>query len=90
MQLANKPCGLCGALFKPYNTHQQYCCRKCFRHAYAQKKKDKNKHFEFPKYICHYCRVIILLTFDPRKDLKKLQDLICPHCGRPREECLHD
>lgn len=80
-----KECLLCKKTFTPHNYHHNFCSRRCFRRDYARRKAVSG----YPVYICFYCRFSIKLTFNPHKEIKKLDDLICPHCGKPRHECLN-
>ena len=77
-----KKCVVCGEMFTSNKTRHFYCSRKCFRRHYYKKAKEDN----FPSYRCKHCGNMVVLDFDPRKDVIKWEFFVCPHCKTKREE----
>lgn len=77
-----KECIVCGKVFYSNKSRHFYCCRKCFRKHYYQKSRENN----FPLYRCMFCGKSTELDFDPKKDVIKWEFMVCPHCGKKREE----
>jgi len=78
-----KQCKTCGKEFTAIKTTQLFCCRKCFRKDYNDRKREEflNRQMKHPAYSCQECGRRCLLDFDPSKNTKMFDKFECPYCG---------
>lgn len=74
-------CHQCGKSFLPRTKKHSFCCKKCYRQFYWQKKEKIS-----PFFVCPRCRNKTKLDFDPKKKFKKFENFVCPYCGYNKED----
>ena len=81
-----RECRVCGKDFLAIKQTQFFCCRKCFKKDYYQRTKAKlaEEAARRPVYNCPICEEATPIDFDPIKDEKSFDEMICPFCGIPR------
>jgi DNA-directed RNA polymerase subunit RPC12/RpoP len=81
MPLNKRKCLICGQEFSPKTYRHVFCSRKCSNKNRLEKDKSS-----FPSLICQNCGERFKLDFDPKKNIRELERVVCPHCNTRKDD----